>query len=271
MSEGVYIFQDREAEQRRLEAQARLFDPLTARLFAAAGIGPGMRVLDLGSGAGHVAQLVARLVGHDGAVVGVERDAQAVESARLRLADAGVDNVELHVGDVQAVEQLEDRFDAVVGRLILMYLPDPAAALSGAARLLRPGGVIAMHEGDMTYTWATPGGELWDQVRGWFLQTLEIAGVEARMGLRLYDTFVAAGLPGPELVLEAAAIGGPEAPAFGWANVVRGVLPLMERLGVAKGADLQPDTLEDRLFEEISARNGIVIGPPMMGAWTRVP
>jgi ubiquinone/menaquinone biosynthesis C-methylase UbiE len=97
---GPYIFEDRAAEQRRLDAQAQLFDPLTERLFRAAGLAAGMRVLDLGSGAGHVALLAARLVGPEGHVVGIERDPQAVASARERAAAAGVANVEFLIGDV---------------------------------------------------------------------------------------------------------------------------------------------------------------------------
>src|SRR4051812_35574812 len=86
-----YPFSDRVAEDERLVAQGRLFDPLTHRLLRAAGLAPGMRVLDLGSGAGNVTRLAAQLVGPQGAVVGIERDPAAVELARRR-TDAG--NVE---------------------------------------------------------------------------------------------------------------------------------------------------------------------------------
>src|SRR5262249_36160967 len=47
-------------------------------------------------------------------------------------------------------------FDAAVGRLILMYLPDPAAALRRAAGLVRPGGLVCFHESDLSYDWAAP-------------------------------------------------------------------------------------------------------------------
>lgn len=76
-----YVFEDRVAEQRRLDSQATFFDPLTERVLRSAGLSAGMRVLDLGSGAGHVALLAARLVGPDGQVIGVERDPQAVDGA----------------------------------------------------------------------------------------------------------------------------------------------------------------------------------------------
>lgn len=53
------------------------------------------------------------------------------------------------------------------------------------------------------------------------------------MGPRLYAAFRDAGLPAPRLAVQAHAEGGPDAPAWGWANVVSGAVPLMERLGVA--------------------------------------
>jgi SAM-dependent methyltransferase len=264
-----YVFSDRTDEQKRLASQAALFDPLTERVFRAAGVGGGMRVLDLGSGAGDVAILAARLVGRDGEVVGVERDPEAVASATARVAKAGLANVRFTPANVETLEGVPGPFDAVVGRLVLMYLPQPVAALRRAAELVRPGGLVCFHEGDMAYDWAAPMTPLWVQMRGWFLATLKRANVAPRMGLSLYPTFIAAGLPAPELRIECAAGNGEI--AWAWANVLRGVLPLMERLGIATADKMAPDTLADRLQDDLRAANGIVISPPMIGAWARLP
>jgi ubiquinone/menaquinone biosynthesis C-methylase UbiE len=69
MSSYQYAFADIAQEQRRLATQAELLDPLTERVFREVGLGTGMRVLELGSGAGDVAMLAARLVGREGEVV----------------------------------------------------------------------------------------------------------------------------------------------------------------------------------------------------------
>jgi SAM-dependent methyltransferase len=269
MNTSQYAFADRAHEQRRLASQAEEFDPLTERVFRAAGVAVGMRVLDLGSSAGDVAILVSRLVGPEGEVVGVERDPNAVASANAGLAQARISNVRFMQGDAQTLDGLADRFDAAVGRLVLMYLPDPAAALRRIAGLVRPGGLVCFHEGDMAYDWAAPMTPLWTQIRTWFLAALERANAATRMGLSLYPTFVAAGLPAPELRLECAVGGGEK--AWAWANVMRGVLPLLERFGITTTAELQPDTLAERLQNELRAANGIVISPPMIGAWARLP
>ncbi len=263
-----YPFADRAAEDERLVAQGALFDPLTRRLLERAGLAPGMRVLDLGSGAGNVARLAAELVGPGGAVVGIEQDPAAVELARRRTEAT---NVEYRVGDAQTLDGVDGGFDAVVGRLFLMYLPDPVAALSRAATRVRPGGVICIQETDLQYLPASPYTPLWDQVHTWFLDALEKAGIERRMGPALFTAFRTAGLPGPRLLVEAFAEGGTDAPAWGWANVFAAAVPLMERLGVATRAEVDPATLADRLLAETLAGDGCVIGPPMTGAWVEVP
>jgi SAM-dependent methyltransferase len=266
-----YVFAGRGDEQRRLERQAQLFDPLTERVFLAAGLGPGMAVLDLGSGAGDVAMLAARIVGAAGSVLGVERDPVAVALATARAEQAGMPNVRFVEDDVQTLAVVEGEFDAITGRLVLMYLPDPPGALRRAIELLRPDALVCLQEGDMAYDWAEPMTPLWTQTRAWVLQTLELARVAPRMGLSLSSTFIAAGLPAPEMRLECAIGGGADARTWAWANVVRGMLPLMERLGVATTTDVQPDTLADRLLTDLLTAEGIVIGPPLVGAWAHTP
>lgn len=263
-----YPFADRVAEDERLFAQGKVFDPLTRRLLERAGLVPGMRVLDLGSGAGNVALLAAELVGPHGTVVGVERDPAAVELARRRI---GAHNVEFRVGDVQTLDGIEPGFDAVIGRLVLMYLPDPATALRRAASKLRPGGLICVHEADLAYLPASPLTPRWAEVHGYFLAALEKAGIERRLGLTLFTMFRVAGLPEPDLLVELAAGGGPDAPAWAWANVISAAVPLMELHGVATRADLDPPTLSGRLLAETLAADGCVLGPPMFGAWASVP
>jgi len=71
--------------------------------------------------------------------------------------------------------------------------------------------------------------------------------------------------------LEAATGGGPNAPAAVWANLIRGALPVMQRLGLAGAGTIDPDSLTDRLLADVRTHNGVVIAPAMIGAWTRTP
>lgn len=141
-----YVPGDTDAEHERLMRQAARLAPYTERLFRDAGIGPGQRKLDIGSGVGDVAMLVARLVGPSGEVVGVDRDSIALGKAWMRAAASGLTNLKFIEADVLQVPS-DVPFDAVVGRLILQFLPNPSAVLQTLSRLVRPGGINAFHGG----------------------------------------------------------------------------------------------------------------------------
>src|SRR5262249_49883839 len=144
----VYVMGRSEDEARRLEEQASLIEPATRALFAAAGLAPGMRVLDVGCGPGDVALLAAELVGPSGSVVGVDVTPAVGATARARAHARGLTRVSFRAGDLRAVE-LDDVFDAVVGRFVLMYQADPAASLRAVLRAVRDGGLAVFHEADL--------------------------------------------------------------------------------------------------------------------------
>jgi SAM-dependent methyltransferase len=143
---GYALSSSSEDEHERLVRQADMYASFTRRLLERAGIEPGMRVLDVGCGPGDVSLLLCELVGADGSVVGVERDEQALARARQRAVEAAIENVEFVLGDFREVELAGGPFDALVGRMVLMYQGDPPAAVRAAARHVRPGGVVVFAE-----------------------------------------------------------------------------------------------------------------------------
>lgn len=263
-------------EHRRLTEQAALLRPLTERLFRAAGIQAGMRVLDVGSGAGDVALLVAGLVGPEGTVVGIDLDASALELARSRAELLGLTNVHFVQGDVRSAD-LPSPFDAVVGRLVLMYCADPADALRSVASRVRSGGAIAFHEMNMHAEVASlaasfPADSLWVRTADVIIRTFAAAGVHVKMGYQLPVAYLDAGLPYPSLVIESFAGGGESFAGYAWmANTARSLAPLAAKLGVADPAELDLDTLADRMRNEAVARRMMVMSPPFVGAWAHKP
>ena len=138
-------------ETQRLIEQSRLIQPLTRRFLKSAGIDAGMRVLDIGSGAGDVSLVAAELVGPDREVVGVDTNPDILDTARERVREAGHENVKFIEGDAQTLD-LGGRFDALVGRLVLMYLPDPISVLKQLLKRLHHGGIVCFQEIDFTIT-----------------------------------------------------------------------------------------------------------------------
>jgi hypothetical protein len=90
-----------------------------------------------------------------------------------------------------------------------------------------------------------------------------------RMGLKLHQAFRGADLPAPALRVEGLLGSGDAAPVFFWVDIMRGLVPLMETTGVATAAEVDVDTLYDRLTMETEVSDGVVVGPLLVGAWTQ--
>jgi SAM-dependent methyltransferase len=265
-----YALGSTHAEHERLIRQAARFAPFTDRLFRDAGIGPGQRVLDLGSGMGDVAMLVAQIVGPSGEVVGVERDAPSIERAQKRVMEAGLHNVSFVRCDVSEIPR--DRpFDAAVGRLILQFLPDPVAVLRSVAQLVRPDGAIAFQEP----SWK-PFLALCSHMPLWFacgslaVDAFVGAGANAEMGPELPKLFELAGLPSPAMRMEM--LLGQDLESTRWtSDVLRSLKPQIERLklSVKKVGDFE--TLAERLRREAVASG--TAGPcvALLRAWCVKP
>ena len=268
---GSYVLGHSERELDRLGRQARLVDPITRRFLRAAGIAPGMRVLDVGSGAGDVAFLAAELVGESGEVVGTDRSPAALAAARERARALSLGNVDFREGD--PAEMTFDRsFDAVVGRYVLLFQRDPAAMLRRLAAHARPGGVIFFHEPDWDGARSFPPAPTHDRCSGWIRETLRLSGADTRMGTKMFSAFVAAGLPAPAMRLETLVAGGANNtdPLRMIADLAGSLAAEMERLGVATAADLDLETLAERMIGEAAAAGSVILSRFEVGAWSRV-
>jgi SAM-dependent methyltransferase len=269
-SPSEYVLGHSAAELRRLIEQAAFFGDLTADVFRRAGLEPGMSVLDAGCGVGDVAFLAASLVGPEGRVTGIDRAAEAVKVARERAMQAEADNVTFEVADA-ATFNVPEKFDAVVGRLMLAYQPNPAAVLRHLASQVRDGGIVAFHECDLSSAATVPEVPLFTRMVGYVIETYHRANLEANMGSRLHSSFRDAGLPAPQMFAAARVESGGQSPAYAAvARVIESAAPMMERLGVATVADLHLDTIEERLRDAVVQTDAVVFLPMFIGAWSRV-
>ena len=118
------------------------FGPMGAALVAAAGIGPGDRVLDVGCGRGAVLFPAARAVTGSGHVTGIDMAPAMVELTRAAARE--LPHVTVRTGDGQAPDFPDGSFDVITAGMLLFFLPDPGAALRTYHRLLVPGGKLAI-------------------------------------------------------------------------------------------------------------------------------
>jgi len=270
MGKQEYALGSTDAEHARLIRQAAGLAPVTERLFREAGIAPGHRVLDLGSGVGDVAMLAARLVGATGEVVGVERDARSITWARKRAGEAGLHNVTFLQVDATEVESTRP-FDAVVGRFILQFLPDPPGVVRSLANLLRPGGVVAFNEPCWSpFLSLSADMPLWSAAGAIIYETFLKSGVSADMGAKLHHVFREAGLPVPTMRLEM--LLGNEAEYTRWVpDLLFSLVPMIQKHGISIETLGDLSTLAERTRAEIVAADAVVPWIALVGAWSRKP
>jgi ubiquinone/menaquinone biosynthesis C-methylase UbiE len=265
-----YALGNTKAEHERLIRQAKFLMPFTERFFHDAGIGAGQRVLDIGSGVGDVAMLVARMVGPSGTVLGVERDTNSVARARARAAEAGFSNVSFTQSDVSQISSAGP-FDAVVGRLILMFLPDPVPILRALSQLVRPGGVVAFQES----SWApffrlSAHLPLWTACASLAHEALQRAGANPEMGPALYRVFQEAELPAPNVHMEVPLGDDPDTVRWIY-DFFCSLLPQVRQLNLPLEPLGNLDTLLESIQAEVVASRNPVPFSALFGARCRRP
>lgn len=262
-------------ELERLVQQGRFLGDLTEHLLHQARLAPGMRVLDVGCGAGDVSFLLAKLVGPQGTVIGVDKAPEAIAYAQKRAKEAGLGNVHFVTADLAEFQLDGEPVDALIGRLVLMYFPDPAAVLRRLLAFVKPGGIVAFQELDLAPSppreiMCHPFCETYVTAGTRVNQTFARAGIDGRTAMKLGQIFQRAGLPAPQMLAMARVERGPDSPIYDWiARVTRTVLPLMQQVGVATAEEVQVDTLADRMRREAVEKDCTLVTPPLVAAWAQ--
>jgi 2-polyprenyl-3-methyl-5-hydroxy-6-metoxy-1,4-benzoquinol methylase len=269
-SGSAYALGYTKAESERLIRQATQLAPLTERFFRDAGIASGQRVLELGSGMGDVAMLVARLVGPSGSVLGIERDADSIRFAQTRIAEAGLRNVSFSQNEISQLHA-EKQFDAAVGRFILQFLPDPVSVLRSLSAAVRPGGVIAFHEPQwQPYIDLLANLPLSRACAIAVRDTMHASGVRTDSGLSLHHVFLEAGLPAPNMRIEM--ILGSQPGFTTWVcDLLASLLPKARQYKIPLNALGDFETLSTRVHAEVAAANVVVPWIALVAAWSVAP
>lgn len=264
-----YVLGHAPQELARLVEQNRFMGDLTAHTLRLAGIVPGMRILDIGCGAGDVSFLAAEMVGPQGMVIGVDRSAEAIAMAQQRKEQANLDYVNFKAADL-ADFSLERTVDALIGRFVLMYFPEAAAMLRRLLALVKPGGVVVFQEMDMTAAKSEPIVDEYEAAGERVKRTFSRVGVDISTGLKLNRIFQEAGLNAPQMLQMARVESGPHSLAYGYMeHITRTLLPAMEQTGVANAESVAVDTLASRIRTETQAKNAVLVLPTLIGAWCK--
>lgn len=241
----------------------------TERLLLDAGIKPGMKVLDIGCGFGEVTFLIAELIGKSGEVIGIDSNELAITKAKGRIKESGFSNINFKQEDLTKVSSELGRFDAVVARRVLMYLPNVRNILRNLSNLLAPYGLFVFQESDSTLV---PGGivslPLHDRVINWMWRTVESEDGDIHIGFKLPQIMTDAGIVIDHIRAEPVIQGqGSHYPLH---FIIRAMLPRIIEHNIANEEEIDIDTLEERLSMERS-NEAVYVSDMAFGIWGHKP
>jgi ubiquinone/menaquinone biosynthesis C-methylase UbiE len=198
-SDQPYILATGEQAVSRLDLLERIFGLASRDLLAAAGLGSGMRVADIGCGIGHTARWMSTQVGPSGSVTGVDGSSEQLRIARKTAAEAGATNLTLREASAYETGLPRGSFDLVYSRFLLCHLAEPARALVEMSALLKRGGTLVCEDHD-------DGGIFTEPPTHAYQRLIEISGavnrshgLDSRIGLKLPRLFRQAGFAQPEV------------------------------------------------------------------------
>jgi ubiquinone/menaquinone biosynthesis C-methylase UbiE len=195
-----YVIRGGQQGYDRLQLLARERWPDTSALFERVGLGPGMRCIDLGCGGGEVSFEIARLVGPDGCVTGVDMDEIKLSLARQAGADRGARNVEFRAINVNDWNE-SAAYDIVYCRALLHHLSHPVDLLRRMWASVRPGGAIVVEDADFDGWFCHPPNEGFAFFLRAYSQVVARRGGDHATGRKLHAHFMDVGIPDPSMNL----------------------------------------------------------------------
>jgi SAM-dependent methyltransferase len=194
--------------KKRLDMLAGVLLPTTIQLLNRVGLITGMKCLDVGCGGGHVAILMARIVGPEGCVVGTDADAEILALAREDAEAARVSTIKFQRLDACAC-LWHEQFDLAHARFLLSHLNAPEKCLEAMVQACAPGGTIVIEDTDFAGSFSYPNCAAYDRYNELYQELIQRRGGDPNMGFKLPAMLRRAGIHGVELnVIQPAHIRG---------------------------------------------------------------
>jgi SAM-dependent methyltransferase len=193
MAVDAYIIRGGLEGRERLRLLARVMRPASLALFASAGVGSGMRCIDVGCGGGDASMELARIVGPKGSVVGLDMDPVKIGLARAEAA--GIANLSFVQADLESGLADLAPADLVYARFVLSHLRSPETALARLAAHVRPGGLLILEDIEISAHLVHPPSPAHEAYVELYRRAGHIRGADPDLGPRLPVLLQEAGFP----------------------------------------------------------------------------
>jgi ubiquinone/menaquinone biosynthesis C-methylase UbiE len=204
----AYAIRGGQEGKKRLDLLARVMLPTTRQLLDRLGLLRGMECLDVGCGGGHVAALMASMVGPEGRVIGTDTDKEILALARKDAEAANAGNVEFQHMDACA-SLWQEKFDLTYARFLLSHLSQPERCLAAMAKACRPEGTIVIEDTDFSGSFCYPGCAAYERYKELYQKIVQHRGGDSNIGPKLPAMLRQAGVQQIELnVVQPAHIDG---------------------------------------------------------------
>jgi ubiquinone/menaquinone biosynthesis C-methylase UbiE len=241
----------------------------TYRLLVDGGIKEGMRVLDVGCGTGEVSMMLAELIGKSGEIIGFDLSENSLAIARDIAKQKQLSNIRFIYADIACLPYDLGKFDAIVGRRVLMYQKDAVNSVKSLLPFIKSDGVIIFQESDcMAASISTTSMPLHTLVQSWIWDTVAKEGGNIHIGTNLYSIMKQAELKigqiRGEVILQTHESGSDLA----W--VTKMMLTRITKFGIATEKEIDLDTLDERLKNELEESNNVFIRDMAFGVWAKL-
>jgi SAM-dependent methyltransferase len=245
-----YLLAVGEAAASRLQLLDEAYGPFTRAFLDRAGLALGMSVLDVGCGSGSLSLWLAERVGPHGRVLGVDDSPDQVAVARGRAEARGLGQVEFRALAAEALDRLDERFDLVFARFLLVHVAEPEAVLRAMLERVRPGGLLACDEQELAAACCLPPAQAFTDSVALAFRASRAKGLDYDFGARLFALFTELGCEDVRLGVVQPALTGP----------AKRLWPLFFR---ESGPNLvaQGDTTETELAALIAGLDAVVADP----------
>lgn len=145
----TYFLETGDIDLERLTILSELYNPTALSFLVDSGLKPGMTVLEVGCGTGHMACDIADYLGPTGKVIAIDRESKQIDVSQKTAKERGVTNIEFHVMDIMKLHTLNQEYNATYGKWVVEFMKEPKKALSLMYKFLKAGGIFAYESSNM--------------------------------------------------------------------------------------------------------------------------